>query len=251
MRARARLVAEADGRGGTRLSTVYGEPPLLPRRTGRQHHPTAAEVHLVGGAAGPLGGDDLRVDIRVGPGAHLIVRTVAASLAQPSHPPAPSALTITAKVGAAATLDWLPEPTVATAGCDHLNRSIVDLEDGASLRWREELVAGRHAEPSGDMRLETTVRYAGRTILRHDLGIGPRAKGWQAMLDRAAGTVLLVGPEALATRAINRMPLANAPAALVSATGPDARTVRAALDEGAANTRAHDPDAKPGNWRKG
>ncbi|GIF70212.1 urease accessory protein UreD [Asanoa ishikariensis] len=253
MRAEARLVAEADGRGGTRLSTVYGEPPLLPRRTGHHQNPTAAEVHLVGGAAGPLGGDDLRIDITVAPGAHLVVRTIAASLAQPSHPPAPSTLTITAKVGTGATLDWLPEPTVAVAGCDHLSRSIVDLADGATLRWREELVAGRHAEPPGDLRLETTVRYAGRTILRHDLAIGPRAKGWHAMLGRAAGTLLLVGPEAATAepKIINRMPLANGPAALISATGPDARTVRTALDEGAANTRAHDPDAKPGNWRKG
>ena len=61
VRAEARLVAEADGRGGTGLSTLYGEPPLLPRRTSR--HGGAVEVYLVGGAAGPLGGDDLRVDI--------------------------------------------------------------------------------------------------------------------------------------------------------------------------------------------
>jgi urease accessory protein len=46
------------------------------------------------------------------------------------------------------------------------------------------------------------------------------------------------------------MPLAHGPAALVSATGPTAREVRAALDEAAATTRAHDPDAKSGNCRK-
>ncbi len=253
MRAEARLVAEADGRGGTRLSTLYGEPPLLPRRTSRHHGP--AEVYLVGGAAGPLGGDDLRVDITVGPGAHLVVRTIAASLAQPSHPPAPSALTITATVSAGANLDWLPEPTVAVAGCDHLSRSIVDLDEGATLSWREELIAGRHAEPPGDLRLATTVRYAGRTVLRHDVAIGPRAKGWHAMLDRATGTLLLVGPHApdqpkIIGAGAALMPLAHGPAALVSATGPTAREVRRALDEATANTRPHDPDAKPGNCRK-
>ena len=64
MRAYARVVAEADGHGGTRLVRLRGEPPLLPRRTGTGTGP--ATVHLVGGAAGPLGGDELRLDIEVG-----------------------------------------------------------------------------------------------------------------------------------------------------------------------------------------
>ena len=84
-------------------------------------------------------------------------------------------------------------------------------------------------------------RYAGRTILRHDLAIGPRANGWHAMLGRVAGTLLLVGPHApgraeLITNSAALLPLAHGNAALISATGPDARTVRKALDEDAANT---------------
>ncbi|GIF53300.1 urease accessory protein [Asanoa ferruginea] len=254
MRAEARLVAEADGRGGTRLSTMYGEPPLLPRRTGHRQT-THAEVHLVGGAAGPLGGDDLRVDVEVRPGARLVVRTVAASLAQPSHPSAPSTLTVTVSVGANGALAWLPEATIAVRGCDHRTRSIVDLADGAELLWREEIVAGRHGERSGDLATATTVRYAGRTLLRHDLAIGPRAKGWDgpAVIGaRTAGTLLIVGPDAprqpaTITPTAAVMPLAHGPAALVSATGENAREV---LDRSAANTWAHDPDAKTGNCRE-
>jgi urease accessory protein len=257
VRAEARLVAEPDGRGGTRLSTVYGEPPLLPRRTGHRGA-THAEVHLVGGAAGPLGGDDLRIDVEVRPGARLVVRTVAASLAQPSLPSAPSTLTVTVTVGGNGALAWLPEPTIAVTGCDHLNRSIVDLDDGAELLWREEIVAGRHGEPPRDLGMAMTVRYAGRTLLRHDLSIGPRAKGWNgpAVIGaRAAGTLLVVGPAAARepatiTPTAALMPLAHGPAALVSATGEDARAVRAALDKGAVNTWAHDPDAKTGNCRE-
>ncbi|HTF08806.1 MAG TPA: urease accessory protein UreD [Asanoa sp.] len=254
MRAEARLVAEPDGRGGTRLSTVYGEPPLLLRRTGYRDA-THAEVHLVGGAAGPLGGDDLRIGVVVRPGARLVIRTVAASLAQPSDPSAPSTLTVTATVGRGGALAWLPEPTIAVTGCDHLNRSIVDLDEGAELLWREEIVAGRHGEPPGDLRMATTVRYAGRTLLRHDLAIGPRAKGWDgpAVIGaRAAGTLLILGPDApeqpaTITNTAALMPLAHGPAALVSATGRDARELRAALDQATVNTWAHDPDAKTGN----
>ncbi|GAA1895469.1 urease accessory protein UreD [Asanoa iriomotensis] len=253
MRAEARVVAEADGRGGTRLSTVYGEPPLLPRRTGHRHA-GHAEVHLVGGAAGPLGGDELRIHVEVGPDAHLVVRTVAASLAQPSHPPRHSTLTITATVHG--TLAWLPEPTVAVTGCDHTTRSIVDLCDGAELLWREELIAGRHDEPSGDLRAATTVRCGGRTILRHDLAIGPSADAGPATVGgaRAVGTLLVVGPHAptrpTATSTGATMPLANAPAALISATASDAAGLRRALDGDTVNTWAADPSAKPGNCRK-
>jgi urease accessory protein len=52
MRAFARIVAEADGRGGTRLTALRGESPLLPRRTGARAG-AGVTVHLVGGAAGP------------------------------------------------------------------------------------------------------------------------------------------------------------------------------------------------------
>jgi urease accessory protein len=250
VRAEARLVAEADGRGGTRLTTIYGEPPLLPRRTG--HRGPHAEVHLVGGAAGPLGGDDLRIHVAVGPGAHLVVRTVAASLAQPGHPPARSTLTVTATVDG--VLAWLPEPTVAVAGCDHETTSIVDVAEGAALSWREELIAGRHDGPPGDLSTRTTVRYAGRTILRHDLAIGPRADAGPATVDgaRAIGTLLVVGPP-VERRTDGRtavMPLAHGPATLVSATAADATRLREALDGVTGNTRTHDPDAKPDNCRK-
>jgi urease accessory protein len=102
------------------------------------------------------------------------------------------------------------------------------------------------------------VRYAGRALLRHDLAIGPRAKGWDGPAvigGRAAGTLLIVGPEAARepatiTPTAALMPLAHGPAALVSATGEDARAVRAALEKAAINTWAHDPDAKAGNCRE-
>jgi urease accessory protein len=111
MRACARIVAEAGGRGGTRLAVLRGESPLLPRRTGPRAAAGAVTVHMVGGAAGPLAGDELRLDVEVGPGARLDVRGVAASLALPGRPGAPaSRLELHARVAAGATLRFLPEP---------------------------------------------------------------------------------------------------------------------------------------------
>ncbi|MDR7325784.1 MULTISPECIES: urease accessory protein UreD [Catenuloplanes] len=265
MRATARIVAVPDGRGGTGLPTLAGEPPLLVRRTGARQPGVPAEVHLVGGAAGPLGGDRLRVEITVEPGASLVVRTVAASIALPTphaHGRADTSLVEThATVAAGGVLHWLPEPLIGAAGCDHDAVTVVDVADGGALVWRDELVCGRHGEPAGDVRLHTTVRYAGRTLYRHDLSVGPAAPGWSgaAVLGwsgaaapgrsgaaapgvlrggRATGSLVVVdpawadgGPPPASpvgdTAAV--MPLPG-PAILATAVGPDLRAVRGPLD---------------------
>ncbi|MFD0582265.1 urease accessory protein UreD [Dactylosporangium darangshiense] len=140
MKAVARIVAELAG-GRTALRVLKGEAPLLPRRTGPE------EVHLVGGAAGPLGGDDLSLEIEVGPGARLWLRTVAASIALPGRDGAESRLAVHATVGEGGFLAFLPEPIVAAARCRHHNASVVEVAAGARLLWREEAVFGRHGEP--------------------------------------------------------------------------------------------------------
>jgi urease accessory protein len=288
MRASAQIVAVADGSGGTRLTTLRGEAPLLPRRTGPRgravHHADdgppgslnpagsgsgsgEATVHLVGGAAGPLGGDRLRIEIEVGPDARLCVRTVAASLALPGREGGQSRLEITTRVGPGGRLRWLPEPLIGARGCDHLSVSTIELAAGASLVWREELVCGRHGEPAGDVRLRLTARYDGRTLLRSDLSVGPRAAGWAggAVLGggRATGSVLLVDPAwtvgglppaAVLGPSAALMPLIGGPAILASATGVDRRSVRAALDsagdcQGAGRWHDHVVPNTPGTIR--
>lgn len=163
MRAAARVVAEADGNGRTALRVLKGEAPLLPRRTG----PT--EVHFVGGAAAPLGGDDLTMEIEVGPGAELTIRTVAASIALPNRFGDPSRLSVIVSVGEHGRLLWLPEPLIAAARCRHTTVSTVDLDGTAELIWREELVLGRHGEAPGDVTLSTVVRRDGRSLYRSDV----------------------------------------------------------------------------------
>ncbi len=241
MKASARIVAVPDGRGGTRLATLHGESPLLLRRTGARDAAGAVTVHLVGGAAGPLRGDDLRLDIEVGPGAALDVRSVAAQLALPGRAGLPpSRLRITAEVAAGGTLHWLPEPLIAAAGCAHVTVTRVEVAAGGILLWRDDLVCGRHDEPAGDVRTETTIRYGGSTLYRHDLTVGPAAPGWSgaAVLGggHAIGTVIAApggwvphaeyGP---LTGDFSVMPLAG-PGQLATAIGADIRQVRAALD---------------------
>ncbi|GIF03495.1 urease accessory protein UreD [Actinoplanes siamensis] len=236
MKAKARVVAEVDGHGRTRLAVLRGESPLLLRRTGR-HTAEGVTVHLVGGAAGPLRGDELRLDVEVGPGARLEVLSVAAQLALPGRPAPASRLTVTADVAAGGALRWIPEPLIAAAGCDHVVVTRVAVEAGGSLLWRDDLVCGRHGEVCGDVLADTLVRYGGTTLHRHELAVGPRAPGWDgpAVLGagRAIGTLLTAGPDAVtpgsAGPAVALMPLAG-PGMLATAVGADIREVRAALD---------------------
>lgn len=236
MRARAHLVAERDGRGVTRPAVLSGESPLLLRRTGPRGDDLT--VHLVGGAAGPLRGDDLRLDIEVREGARLTVRSVAAQLALPgrAHLPA-SRYEIRARVEAGGVLHWLPEPLIAAAGCDHHAVTTVDAERGATVVWRDDLVCGRHAEPPGAVRTELTFRHAGSTLYRHDLAVGPRAAGWSgaAVLAeaRAIGTVVFAGGALPEPRILGGdaavMPLPG-DGVLAQAVGTDIRAVKRALD---------------------
>ncbi|GAA0797891.1 urease accessory protein UreD [Spirilliplanes yamanashiensis] len=237
MRAHARLSAEADGRGGTRLSRLRAESPLLLRQTGATGG--TVTVHLVGGAAGPLGGDDLRLDVAVGPGAALCLRTVAASIALPGRRGERSQYTVSVTVAAGGVLHWLPEPTVAAAACHHAALATVDLEQGASLVWRDELICGRHGEQPGDLTVSTRVRYAGRALLHQTLEIGPGADGWSGpgVLGgaRATGSLLRVAPHEppVAPRLLGPtavwMPLAG-PAALITATADTSQRLRDYLD---------------------
>jgi urease accessory protein len=190
VKARARIVAESDGQGGTRLTALRSEAPLVLRST-------AEALYLVGGAGGPLGGDDLTLEITIGAGASLTVRTAAASIALPGT--GPSKVQVRATVAAGGELRWLPEPVVAVAGCDHRMEVTLDLEAGAVLVWREELVLGRHKESGGSVVTRANVDLAGQPLLRHELALGPRhptAAGPAVIAGaRAVGSLLLAGQE--------------------------------------------------------
>lgn len=242
MLATARLHVEAGHSGATRLAVLRSEPPLLLRPTGPD------TVHLVGAAAGPLGGDRLRIEINVGPGASLTVRTVAASLALPGHDGAPSRLEISASVATGGRLAWLPEPLIAAHACRHTTQATIDVAAEASLLWRDELQCGRHGEQPGNVALTTRLRVAETEIYRHELAVGPGAPGWSgpAVLDdaRAVGSLLIVDPAWVQAGppparvlgpAAAAMPLAG-PAMLVTAVDADTRSVRQILDDATRRT---------------
>jgi urease accessory protein len=189
--ASASIVAVAGPGGVTRLPVLASQVPLVLRRT-----PDA--VYVVGGAAGPIGGDDLSLRISVEEGAFLRVRTAAASIALPGPDGLESVLRVSVSVGPGARLEYLPEPVVVTAGARHATVVSVSLDEGASLLLRDELLLGRHGEDGGTARSVLRVDYAGRPLLRQSLGVSGTDPGslGPAVLSghRAVGTLLHVSP---------------------------------------------------------
>jgi urease accessory protein len=235
--ASARVVAVADGHGRTRLPVLGSVIPLVLRRT-----PDA--VYLVGGAAWPLGGDDLSLSLDVGPGASLRLCTAAASVALPGLAGGESVFRITATVGDGATLEYLPEPTVIADGARHRTEISITLAGTASLLLRDEVILGRYGELGGSCVTRLSVNRAGRPLLRHEtavrgddeVSVGPAVLAGHRM----TGSLLIVGacsPPGSRGEGVAVMPLAEG-AALVTAVASDAATLRRRLSHA---LPAHEP----------
>ena len=168
MRSTAAVVAELAAGARTRCTTLRSAPPISLRDT-------PDGLYLVASGAGPVGGDDLQIDVEVGCGASLIIRSAAASMVLPGPAGRPSSLRVHAQV--AGSLWWEPEPTILVEGCDHRTTTRLELASDATLVWREVVVLGRHDEPTGSLLQRLHVDRDGAPLLRTELPVGPRWPG--------------------------------------------------------------------------
>lgn len=177
MKARARIVARLQQDGTTRLTTLAGETPLLLRRIGHPDGLDVARIELFGGAAGPIGGDDLAYRVDVGPGARVEVGSGTASLALPGPAGAQSTLGFDVQVGAGGRLEWTPEPLIAVRGANHAVNACIEVDEDAELLWCEDIVLGRDGEESGSVRTRLRIIRGGRAVFDHEFAVGPRYPG--------------------------------------------------------------------------
>jgi urease accessory protein len=188
---------------------------------------------MIATSASPVGDDRVDVVGRVRAGAHLCIRSTSAMIAWSGDG---SQQNISIEVEEGGQLDWLPEPLVATAGCDHHQRAAVRLAAGARLLWREILVLGRDGEAAGRLRAHLSVDRAGRPLLRHEISTAVAAVWTSPAVmgaNRVAGMVLSVddsAPEAepAAGEGWAVMPL-HGGGVLTLAVGADVPTVSARL----------------------
>jgi urease accessory protein len=251
MSAHARLATEhlpgPDG-GRTVVSELHSEAPLLLRLTEPKGlEPWAedsldiARVCIAAGAAGPVGGDQLRLDVTVGPGSTLVLNDISATLLLPGTNGERSITRTRVTVDEGGTFIWIPEPMIAARGSHHTNDITIDLAAGARLLTRDELLLGRHAEDPGTIHQRLRVTYADRPLYHQDLDLGEHAPEWPspAVADShlAVGSLLIVDPawdqgpppaQALTDR-LAALAL-NGPGVLISALAPDTLSLRQDLD---------------------
>ncbi len=252
---RAEAIVEVERRDGRSTCTrLRSDPPVSLRAA-------AGAVYLVGSGAGPLGGDEVTVRVRVGPGARLTLRSVAATLVLPGPVPGPSSTHLEVEVEAGGHLDLALEPLIVGGRADHEATGRIALAPGATLRWRDEVVLGRHGEAGGSLHQRVRVTWDDRPLWVTELGLGPRWPGWAGPggIDgaRALGSVLWVGcrPGAVpvdgievpgARGAVLDLGRGAALASVVAATPGAVRAWLGAVDEGhrAAATSADGPRSK-------
>ena len=243
MRSHAELVASAPlpnrSPSRWRLTWASGVSPIAFRDT-----PEA--VYLVGTAAWPVGDDRASLSVKVEAGADLVVRSAASSIAWAGNG---SSLDVSVEVEEGAHLDWQLQPLVATSRCQFSQHVKLAIAPGASLRWVEEVVLGRHGEGPGDLHLRLDADIGGEPLLRHALEVGRSVPGWDGAavlgghkavgLELLAGTKLAHGSRAKcataaqselngATGAWASMSL-EGPAVLLQAVGADLPALREGL----------------------
>ena len=161
----------AGGDGAVWLSDVRSQPPLTLRRSG-------GRLLVVGSAAGPVGGDELHLDLCVAAGAVVRIGTAAATMVWPGPSGAQSTMCVTIDVGADAHLEWHPCPTISVVGSNHRMSTVVRLGPGATCRVVEELGLGRGDEESGLLDASVRIERSRTPVVHHRERFGPGVPGW-------------------------------------------------------------------------
>lgn len=198
--ARDRGVRRAHGRhrGARRFGPPH-RPGTAPRRLPRPRpllpSPDRLRIALVGTRAGLLAGDDLRLDVSVGPGARL-------ELVEPSglvaydHRGGTSSWRARVDIAEGGELHWDARPFVISTGA-RVERSMeVSLAAGARMLWRDTLVLGRSGERGGGVRATTHATYDGCELLVEDLDLmDPEMRELPGILgpNRVIGSVTALG----------------------------------------------------------
>ncbi len=166
MRSAVDIGVDAVG-GATRVTRLDQHGALAARITLDSSGDT---IHLVGTAAGPLSGDLMTITVRLGAGARLRLRSVAAAVVLPClptlEPVRPARVRIGIEVAENGGLDLELQPTIVCQRAALVQTVTATVHPSARLRLREALVAGRHDEPGGMWASRLDVHRDGAPVLR-------------------------------------------------------------------------------------
>ena len=146
---------------------------LAPRVRG-----TSAWAFLLSHGGGLVAGDDVEVEVEVGPGAAALLATQAETKVYRAHDGRGAVQRLDARVRRTGALALLPEPVSPFTGAHYEQRQRFDLEAGASLLAVDAVVAGRSARGERwafDRYLSSNeVRVDGRLVIGDALVLEPR-----------------------------------------------------------------------------
>ena len=236
MRSRVEIVADVTDGGRPVLVRLRGEGQLAVRATG------PGRVHLVGTAAGPLGGDVVEISVQVRAGARLEVHGVAATIALPARTGGESLTHLALDVADGGHLGCVPPPLVVCRGARVRARTAVTLAGAGGIDLLEQVLLGRHGEPGGDWTARLVADRDGLPLVRTTQ---TSSLVTSALLPPPAGPGGRGGPGGRAVRAIvTRLQAGPQPGPPGGAEGPATHggAVRCALPGGARLMTALGPD---------
>jgi len=207
--------------GGT-----YLRPRLLDTVANR------VRVALIGSYATLLAGDDVAIDIEVGPGVHLDVVEPTAMVAYAADD-VPAHWAASLRVAAGATLTWNAASFVVSTGANVTRRTDVHLADGGVALLGETLVLGRTDEGGGRLHSTQHAALEDAELLVEELdlrGFEQRATPGVLGESRVIATATLLGTHMRESFAEHETPLAG-PGALARATTREAHEATARLAE--------------------
>jgi urease accessory protein len=223
------------GAGRTVVRSIRAGQHLAGRETG------PGIVHLVGTAAGPLGGDTVSIVVRLGAGARLAIRSAGATIVQPGPKVPDSTLRLELGIEDEARLDYACEPAVICHRAEHQAETEVELAGSGQIRLLEQVLLGRSHEPGGHWVGRTRLTRDGGPVLRHTLrsSLIGGTRVISTLIDSGVEAVPATVGDAVA------MPLA-AGGLLVTATGTDMLGTQADLLAAAARAVPVSPTAGSG-----
>jgi urease accessory protein len=174
------------------LAELSSRPPLTIRQV--RARPGTIGLCLVGTAAGPLAGDELRLTLDVAAEARAELVAAGASIAQGGA----SRTAASVRLGAGARLDADPGPLIVSAGARVDVELSIEVEPTSALVWREFVVLGRTGEPAGLATVRWDVARGGLPVLRQHVDLAyPELAGWPGMTAgcRVLVSELRLGPD--------------------------------------------------------
>ncbi|HVR21222.1 MAG TPA: urease accessory protein UreD [Polyangiaceae bacterium] len=142
--------------------------PLLVQRPFHPEADGTCHVYVLHPPGGVVGGDELVLDAEAARGASALLTTPAATKLYRTNG-ARASLRQTFRVGSGASLEWLPQETIAFGGSQATSTTSVHLEAGARYLGWEITCLGRPASgddfSTGSFRQCTEIRRNGRLIL--------------------------------------------------------------------------------------